>query len=110
MGTIYTAIALFGMTTILGMYLSSLVLRNKETPKSVIVIHGLFTITGFVLLSNYYPESLDSILILSIATLFGLILLYQDLTGKVFSKWLCFAHGFMTVVGFIFLLMLASQQ
>lgn len=107
---IYTTITLFGMTTIMGLYLSSLVLRNKQTPKGVIIAHGLITITGFILLSSFYPPSLKSILFFSIATMCGLILCYQDLTGKKFSKWLCFAHAFMTITGFIFLIRLASGQ
>lgn len=110
METIYTAIILFGLTTIMGLYLSSLVLRNKETPKLVIAIHGIFTITGFVILFYYYPASLNSILFFLTATLCGLVLLYQDLADKKFSKWLCFAHGFLTLVGMIFLLMLSSKQ
>ena len=107
MGIIYSAILIFGMTTILGLYLSSLVLRNKQTPKVVIVIHGILTFTGFVLLIFYCPESLKSIILLSIATVCGLILLYQDLTGKKFTKWLCFAHGFLTVAGFVLLFVYA---
>ena len=109
MWIICTAIVLFGFTTIMGLYLSSLVLRNKKTVNLVIVIHGVCTITGFILLFTYYPESLKSIVSFSIATFFGLILLYQDIMGKKFSKWLCFVHAFFTIVGFVFLLMFASQ-
>ena len=107
MEIIYAVIIIFGITTILGLYLSSLVLRNKQTPKAVIIIHGMFTITGFVLLFIYYPEAIISILFFSIATLCGLILLFQDITGKKFAKWLCSAHGLFTVAGFIFLLVFA---
>ena len=107
---IYATVALFGMTTIMGLYLSSLVLRNKQTPKAVIIIHGLFTITGFIFLASFYPSSLKSILLFFIATMCGLILCYQDLTGRKFSKWLCYAHAILTIVGFIFLLGLTSQR
>ncbi len=106
MRIIYTALLLFGITTIIGLYLSSLVLRNKQTPKALILIHGLFTIAGFTLLSYCYPASLKSILFFSVATLCGLVLCYQDLTGKTFAKWLCFAHGILTIAGFVFLLVL----
>ena len=38
------------------------------------------------------------------------ILLYQDLTGAEFSKWLCYAHGFMTIAGFVLLFVYAAGR
>lgn len=109
MRIIYTALLLFIITTIMGLYLSSCVFRNKQTSKVMIFIHGVITIIGFVLLINYCPGSLTSILYLAIATLCGLILLYQDLTGMKFTKWLCYAHGILTLIGIVFLFQLTSQ-
>ena len=110
MGVLYITIAIFGLTTILGLYLSSLVVRNKQTPKVVIVVHGVLTISGFVFLIFYCPATLMITLCFSIATICGLVLLYQDLTGVKFSKWLCYAHGFMTIAGFVLLFVYAVDR
>jgi hypothetical protein len=107
MKSIYIATLLFGVTGLMGIYLSSLVMRGKLSSKPVILFHGLFTIAGFMLLSKCLPASLPSIIILSLATCCGLILLYQDITGKKHTRWLCYAHGILTIAGFILLIELA---
>ena len=86
METIYTAIAIFGMTAILGMYLLSLVLRDKQTPKGISILHGFFAVAGLVLLIIYCvgnePGPVASIIVFSLAALGGFILIYKDVTGK----------------------------
>jgi len=110
MTILYLATALFGATSIMGMYLSSLVLRNKPASNEVIVVHGLFSIVGFGILLAYLPASFISISLFAVATVFGVILLYQYLTDKKFTFWLCYAHGIVTIAGFIFLLLFVWQQ
>ena len=102
-------ILLFGFTTLMGLYLSYLALHNKQTPNAIIILHGFFTITGFILLSFFYPEFLITIGCFSIATLFGLILLYQDIKGIKYTKWLTYAHAIFTLGGCFFLIKLAVQ-
>jgi len=107
---LFSAVVIFGATSIMGMYLSALILRNKPASNEVIVIHGLFSMAGFGILFAYLPASLMSISLFAVATLFGIILLYQYLTDKKFTFWLCYAHGITTIAGFIFLLLLVWQQ
>lgn len=97
------AIILFGMTTILGLYLSTLVFIKREKPMSVIAIHGILSITGFGILFYYYPITQKSLLLFTAATAFGVSLLYQHLTNKKYTKWFCFAHGILTITGLIYL-------
>jgi len=110
MEAIYLAVALFGITGIMGIYLSRLVLRGNPSSKPVIIIHGFFTIIGFGILFSYLPESLNSMLVLAVATSCGLVLLYQDISGKKFTFWLCYAHGIITITGFVFLLSIALEK
>lgn len=111
MNSIYTAVAIFSMTAILGMYLISLVLNNKPTPNVVSLFHGLFAVTGIVLLIVYCNGNsagpMTTIIVFSIAALGGLTMLVRKLNGKTIPKWLAVTHGLIAVVGFILLLVFA---
>ena len=111
METIYVAIAILGMTAILGMYLLSLVLRSKTTPNAVAIIHGLLAVTAIILLVVYSlgheTEIWEIIIVLLIAATGGIIMGYRDITGQSVPKWLAIVHGLIAVVGFILLLYFA---
>jgi len=111
MNIIYAAITIFSMTALLGIYLISLVLRDKQTPKSVAVVHGLFAITGLLLLITYSngneQSPMVSIVVFVIAALGGLVLFYKDVTEKQIPKWLALTHGLTAVIGFAFLVLFA---
>ncbi|MBD0332805.1 MAG: hypothetical protein ICV66_09125 [Chitinophagaceae bacterium] len=108
---IYTAIALFALAAILGMFLLSFILRNKETPKAFALIHGPLAATGLVLLIIYYfnhgAGPLESIILFAIAALGGIVLFSRDIVHKPVPKWLAIVHGLVAVTGFIFLLIFA---
>jgi hypothetical protein len=105
---IYTAIALFSVAAMLGLYLLTLVLQKKETPKAIAIFHGLFAASALVLLifytlktgSNFYL----SITLFVIAALGGLVLFTRDITGKPLPKALAILHGLLAVSGFVVLL------
>jgi hypothetical protein len=111
MTTIYVAIAIFGMAAIFGIYLLSLILRNKTTPKGVTMIHGTMAAIALVLLYIYAfgntPGPWSSAIIFTIAALGGFVLNYRDITGKTIPKWLGIVHGLAAISGFILLLVFA---
>ena len=111
---LYTIIAILALTAILGMTLLSFVLRNKETPKLVTVLHGLFAATGLGFLLYYTfgnePKPLEATVLLVIAALGGFIMVSRDLTGKPIPKWLAVTHGLIAVSGFIFLLIFTLNK
>jgi zinc transporter ZupT len=108
MNTLYIIIGLFALGALIGMYLLTLVLQSKETPKAVSFIHGLFVVVAVVMLITYItkhsPSPIESLVLFILAALGGLILIYRDLTGKKIPKWLAIAHGLIAVTGFVFLL------
>ncbi len=108
METVYVAIAILGMTAILGMYLLTLILRSKSTPIAVAIIHGLLAVTALVLLIVYSVRNSagpwTSIIIFLMAATGGIILGYRDITGQPVPKWLAIGHGLIAVVGFVLLL------
>ena len=108
---LYTIIALFALAALLGLSLLSYVLRTKETPKAVMVLHGLFAATALVLLIIYTtgknPGPVESIVLFVIAALGGLIMAIRDISGKPVPKWLAVLHGLIAVTGFVTLLVFA---
>jgi drug/metabolite transporter superfamily protein YnfA len=108
MGTVYTIVTILGMAAIVGMYLLSLVLRHKETPKGLSFIHGIFAVAGLLLLIYYTTcgnSSLTrSMIIFIIAAIGGIALIYRDITGNKVPSWLAIGHGLIAVTGFVFLI------
>lgn len=111
MNTLYSIIGLFALGAILGMYLLTFVMRNKETPKAVALIHGLFVAIALIMLINYSvkngPGLTESIVLFVIAALGGFYLFYRDINAKPIPKWLAIVHGLAAVAGFGFLLVFA---
>ena len=108
---IYAALPIFIIAAILGMYLLSLVLREKSTPKKIMVIHGFFAAIGLVLLVIYcirhQSSPLTSLVLFIIAALGGFVMAFRDITGKKIPKWLGVVHGLVALTGFGFLLVYA---
>lgn len=110
---LYTIIAVFALAAILGMTLLSYVLKSKETPKALMIFHGLFAATGLILLLYYVfgnsPGPVESAVLFVIAALGGFVMVAKDLTGKPIPKWLAVTHGLIAVAGFIMLLVFTMQ-
>ena len=108
---VYTAIAFFALAAILGMILLSFILRGKETPKGMAIVHGLLAATGLVLTIYYTiktrPGPVESAILFTIAALGGFIVFARDISNKPIPKWLAVVHGLVAVTGFIFLLIFA---
>lgn len=114
MAMVYTAIALFSIAALLGMFLLSLVLQKKETPKAIAFIHGLFAAVALVILLIYTfrtePDLTAASVLFVIAAIGGFVLIARDLMGKSLPKSLAVAHGLLAVTGFVFLLAYAFSQ
>src|SRR4051794_39891985 len=103
-----TAILFFALAALLGLYLLSFVLQNKETPKGIAFTHGPLAATGLIILIIYaifnQPSPIISIILFVLAALGGIMLIYRDIMGKSVPKWMAIGHGLTAVVGFIFLI------
>jgi hypothetical protein len=107
MNSLYTIIALFALGAIVGMYLLSLVLQKKETPKFVAFIHGGFVVIALIMLGFYnsnHPGLMDCIILFVVAAAGGLVLFMRDLSSKPIPRWLAVVHGLIAVTGFVVLL------
>ena len=108
---IFTAIGFFSLAALLGMFLISYVLQNKETPKAVVFIHGGLAGTGIILLLVYSflrsPSPLASLILFILAAFGGFLMVFRDLTGKSVPKSLAIIHGTTAIIGFVLLLIFA---
>ena len=113
MNTLYFIITLFFLGALGGAYLLTRVLRNKETPKLVALVHGAIGATALALLIVYnfrHPGFIAAIALFVVAATGGFVLVARDLTGKPLPKWLALAHGLIAVSGFVVLLVLAFNN
>jgi hypothetical protein len=114
MGMIYSAIVIFAVAAMIGVYLLSFVIQKKETPKAVAIVHGLLAATALVLLIVHTAKTgadlVQVIVIFVIAALGGIVLFVRDVMGKSLPKALAIAHGLIAVIGFIFLLAYAFTK
>jgi hypothetical protein len=104
---LYGALGFFALAAVLGLYLLSLVITNKETSKGVALIHGFFAVIGVTLLIIYpflySPAPITSLVLFLLAAVGGLTLFYKDLTGQKLPKWLALGHGMVAAIGFVLL-------
>jgi hypothetical protein len=114
MNTLYLIAGLFAAAALAGVYLITLVLTHKETPKAITLIHGLFAATALVLLAIYTfrerPAPVESLVLFVLAASGGFVLVYKDFTGRKIPKWLAVVHGLTAVTGFIFLIMFIVRE
>jgi len=103
-----SAILFFALAALLGLYLLSFVLQNKNTPKGVAFTHGPLAATGLIILIIYAffhnPSPIVSIILFVLAAFGGVMLIFRDLTGKSVPKWMAVGHGLTAIVGFVFLI------
>jgi len=96
----------FALAALLGFFLLTRILRNKETPKGISMLHGLMASTGLILLiiysaSNNRPDLFVFVAVFVGAALGGLILIYRDIQGKTIPKPLALLHGALAVSAFL---------
>jgi hypothetical protein len=104
-------ILLFAGAALGGLYLLSYILKNKNTPKGIAIIHGGVAFIALTLLIIYgffnHPTPILSILLFIAAAAGGFILFYRDIGGKLIPKWLALGHGTIAIIAFIFLVAFA---
>lgn len=108
MTMIYTIVALFAVTALLGIILISFVLRDKTPPKALAILHGLLAVIALVLLVVHTINDnriyITCIVIFVLAAIGGLIMIGKHLSNKPLSKWLAAVHGLAAISGYIVLL------
>lgn len=103
--------AFFLLAGVLGIYLLTYVLQDKNTPKGVAFTHGPLAAIGLVILIIYAfmntPSPIVSIILFILAAIGGLTLIIRDLTGKSLPKWMAIGHGVIALIALGFLIYFA---
>ncbi len=111
MELIYTAIMLFAIAAMIGLYMLILVLQNRPVPKGVAITHGLLAATALILLIvdmvKTGADTVQIVVLFIITALGGIVLFARDVTGHSLPKSLAIVHGLLAVTGFVFLLVYA---
>ncbi len=107
-------ISIFILVALGGIYLISFILRNKNTPKGIAIIHGCGAILGAVLLIIYcifYKNApILSLIIFIIAACAGIILLHKDLSNTISPKKLAIFHGVIAILALTSLIIFAYSS
>ncbi|MBA2657197.1 MAG: hypothetical protein H0U70_09510 [Tatlockia sp.] len=101
------------VTAILGVYLISYVVKNKNTPKGIAIIHGGLGWVGIAILaiySFYHPLNFISLGVLVAAALGGLLLFILDILGKKLPKIFVLSHGLVALMGIALLLIFSARH
>lgn len=105
---LYLATVFFVIAALLGLYLLSYILQNKNTPKGMAFTHGPIATIGLVILIIYAllykPTPIISIMLFALAALGGILLISRDILGKTIPKWLAIGHGLIAIIAFVFLI------
>lgn len=106
------AIILFALAALFGIILISYVLRGKQTPKGIVLLHGPLAATALIILIIYIlnntPAPVSSMVLFIIAAIGGVIMVVRDFSGKTVPKGLAVAHGLIAVTAFILLLLFVA--
>lgn len=107
-----TSVIIFAIAAVFGLIVLISLLKNRETPKPAVYIHGLLAATGLVLLIVYAMSESSknvgtSIALFVVAALGGFLLFGRDLMKKAGPKWLAIVHALLAVTSFIILLTVA---
>lgn len=109
---LYTSIVLFALAAVAGLILISAIIGKRETPKAVVIIHGLLAATGLIILLLFAMDNAENKPKLAlgffvVAALGGFYLFYRDLKGKAGPVALAVLHAALAVTGFGILLFFA---
>jgi glucose uptake protein GlcU len=103
------AIVLFVIAAILGAIVLFHVLKNKNTPKPVVIIHGVLAAIGLLLVIYYAVvhaahAPITSLVLFIIAAIGGFTLFGIDMAKRKLPKWLAVIHPIIAAAGLIALI------
>src|SRR5688572_16335004 len=106
------SITLFALAAVIGLTLAVMLFKKKQTPKPVVVTHGLVAASGLVLLFLHTMKNPHSLFYVAIglfvlAALGGVILFANDLRHKPGPLFLVVVHATVAVVALSLVLIAA---
>lgn len=107
------AIVVFVVAAFGGLYLLTYVLKGKNTPKGIVIVHGALGAFGILLLLVYgilYSMPIASLIVFVAAAAGGVYMFVRDISGTPPTKYLAMGHGIVAAVGIVLLLVFAWRH
>jgi len=106
---VFAAICI-SIVIILGVYILKTIIKEKRSPKPVVIIHGLFALVVIFILSKLVYAGLDDTLVIAALALFigaalgGLTMAFLSYKKKPIPKAFLIVHPLVGISGFLVLL------
>jgi len=105
----YIAIILFALAAVFGLSILVRWLNNREAPRAVTVLHGVFAATGIGLLVYYATQHGDnypklSLVLFIVAAIGGFYILYRDLKKNMHPLAFALVHALVALGGMVSLI------
>jgi len=97
------------LTILFGAIVLTAILKNKKTPKPIVLLHGCAALFSILVLASYIAAGhfdyllITSVVLFILAALGGLSLLIIDVLHKSISKVIIIVHPLIALSGFIVL-------
>src|SRR4051812_4829416 len=106
MNLIYTSIALFAVTAVLGLAILIRWLTKKNASRGVVYSHGIVAATALLLVVLFSIQNPDhfpklSLVLFIVSALAGFYMFFRDLNHKMSPMGLAVVHALVSVAAFI---------
>lgn len=104
------------LTILFGAIILTAILKNKPTPKPIVLLHGSCALFAILVLASYIAAGhteyllVTSIILFVLAAIGGLTLLTFDIKHKPISKAIILGHPIIALSGFIVLIIYFVNQ
>jgi hypothetical protein len=102
-------LTIFLITATAGALLIYYIFNNKNTPKAVVIFHGIFAFIAITVLSIYaylyHPKAALYAGLFLLVAIGGAYVAYRDISSKPIPKHIALMHGAMALIGIVALLL-----
>lgn len=109
------ALILFVLAALFGLIILKAILKNKHTPKPIVLLHGSAAILAILIIASYIAAGhaatllLTSLVLFVLAALGGLVMVTKDVQGKPIPKAIALIHPLIGLAGLIVLIIYMLQ-
>lgn len=110
------ALIFLGLAVLFGGIILNSILKNKRTPKPMVMLHGsvglfaILVLVGYIVAGHYSPLLISSLILFLVAAIGGVTLFVFDIKRKNLPLPIVLCHPLIAISGVITLLVYLVQQ